>query len=168
MITWRWSAVEKLLAGRKPKLGAEIGVKEGRFISYLLERHPQLTMYAVDPWEPQPGSNEDYLQWDFNRIYESYKTATSRFTDRVIEIREYSETAASKVRDESLDFVFIDAQHDYESVKRDIELWTPKVKSGGLISGHDHDSKFPGVVAAVGEAFDDVILTTNAVWAKWK
>ena len=41
--------------------------------------------------------------------------------------------------DGSLDMVFLDAAHDYESVKRDIQQWYPKLKSGGLISGHDYE-----------------------------
>ena len=58
--------------------------------------------------------------------------------------------------DESLDFVFLDADHAYESVSRDIDAWRPKVKRGGLLAGHDYihwPSPPFGVVRAVNERF---------------
>jgi len=160
---WRWQAMERWLNDYAPKLGAEIGVKEGRFISYLLNAFPSLRMYAVDPWEQQPECNEDYLEWDFNGIYNTYKNNVFKNVNRVIELKEYSKTAAEKVADGSLDFVFIDAQHDYDSVKRDIELWQPKVREGGLLSGHDYHPKFPGVVQAVDEKFNPM-KGANSIW----
>ena len=54
---------------------------------------------------------------------------------------------------ESLDAVFIDADHSYESVVKDIAAWTPKVKRGGIIAGHDFCVDFSGVIRAVSEAF---------------
>lgn len=164
---WRWHQVAQWLEGREPIYGAEIGVKEGRFIGHLLGQFPHMMMFAVDPWENQPGGNEDYIGWDWNTIYQTYKANVAAHAKRVIEIREYSEAAVTQVADGLLDFVFIDAQHDYDSVKRDIELWTPKVKRGGLISGHDYDDKFDGVRRAVDEAFPDRFVGTNAVWGKW-
>jgi hypothetical protein len=54
--------------------------------------------------------------------------------------------------DRSIDWVHLDARHDYESVKADIATWLPKVKPGGWISGDDYDpSKWPEVTKAVGE-----------------
>jgi predicted alpha/beta hydrolase family esterase len=50
-----------------------------------------------------------------------------------------------------LDFVFIDADHKYESVKADIAAWLPKVRPGGHIAGHDYHSDWPGVQKAVDE-----------------
>lgn len=150
---WRWEVIAEWMQNNAPLFGVEVGVKEGRFISHLLQTFPDLTMYAVDPWEEQPEGNEDYREWDFDNIYNRYKAAVEPYGDRVIELREYSETAADKIPDGSLDFVFIDAQHDYYSCKRDIELWQPKVKKGGILSGHDYNPKFPGVVRAVNEKF---------------
>ena len=164
---WRWHTMSALLKDNAPLAGAEIGVKEGRFVQHMLKVFPDLTMYAVDPWEAQPKGNETYLDWNFNLIYNQYKTRTAPYADRVIELREYSQTAAEKVKDRSLDFVFLDAQHDYESIKQDIKLWSPKVKRGGLLSGHDHDDKFPGVVRAVGELVKDRNLAANGVWYHW-
>ena len=65
--------------------------------------------------------------------------------------------ASTRYENASLDFVFIDADHSYEAVKRDIAAWLPKVKSGGVIAGHDY-CHWPGfgVIEAVTEAFDRV------------
>ncbi len=61
-----------------------------------------------------------------------------------------STTASSLFRDASLDWVHLDARHDYASVKADIQAWLPKVKSGGWLSGDDYDAaQWPGVVKAV-------------------
>jgi SAM-dependent methyltransferase len=65
--------------------------------------------------------------------------------------------AAEKYTDGSLDFVYIDADHHYAAVKRDITAWLPKVRPGGIIAGHDF-CNFPdfGVIKAVLERFDRV------------
>ena len=61
---------------------------------------------------------------------------------------------ASKLyEDNSLDFVFIDASHEYEDVKADILSWLPKVKIGGILAGHDYNT-FEGVNRAVDEIFN--------------
>ena len=65
-----------------------------------------------------------------------------------------------------VDFVFIDAEHTYEGVRDDIIAWSPKVRPGGIIAGHDYTpERFPGVVAAVDEAFPNAITaTSDLVW----
>jgi Methyltransferase domain len=65
---------------------------------------------------------------------------------------------AKKYQDKSLDFVFIDADHGYDSVHRDIAAWLPKIRRGGIIAGHDFCPDFPGVIRAVTEAFPRVDL----------
>ena len=56
-----------------------------------------------------------------------------------------------------IDFLFVDADHEYESVKKDIKAWLPKVKVGGKILFHDYES-WPGVTKAVNEAIEDGLL----------
>jgi predicted O-methyltransferase YrrM len=70
-----------------------------------------------------------------------------------------SAASANKFADGVFDAVFIDADHAYESVARDIDAWLPKVRSGGTLSGHDFMLEIPGVIRAVMERFDRV-----AVW----
>jgi len=163
----RWGQVAEWLTQKPPSIGAEIGVKEGRFITYLLSRFPDLKMYAIDPWENQPNGSETYQGWDWKLIYKKYCGNISPYRNRVFEIRDYSENAAKKIKNKSLDFVFIDAQHDYVSVKRDIKIWTPKIKLGGLLCGHDYQPKFSGLVKAVNELIENPILGGNDTWASW-
>lgn len=60
---------------------------------------------------------------------------------------------AKHVDDQSLDFVFIDADHGYESVKKDIQAWTPKLTGTGILSGHDINLE--GVIQATSEMIQE-------------
>ena len=73
--------------------------------------------------------------------------------DLINPIKMESHIAADLYDNESVDFVFIDANHHYDFVMRDIECWYPKVKSGGVIAGHDYDQNHNGVIKAVSEFF---------------
>ena len=64
---------------------------------------------------------------------------------------------ADLIENNSVDFVYIDAEHDYDSVKQDLSVWFPKVKVGGFLAGHDYNKKqFPGLVKAVWDFQKDV------------
>lgn len=77
--------------------------------------------------------------------------------------------AARLYLDESLDFIFIDADHSYESVKEDIVAWYPKLKPGGVLSGHDYRSNhFPGVSLAVDEFFGGKARADGSCWVYHK
>jgi predicted O-methyltransferase YrrM len=65
--------------------------------------------------------------------------------------------AAKQFENKSVDFVFIDAAHEYEDVQNDIEAWLPKIKTGGIIAGHDYIPTYPGVMRAVNEKFGDKV-----------
>jgi predicted O-methyltransferase YrrM len=70
---------------------------------------------------------------------------------------------------ESIDLVFVDADHEYEAVKADIAAWWPKVKHGGVLAGHDYDPGWPGVERAIRACFAPLGLTATvavggAVW----
>ena len=80
--------------------------------------------------------------------------------EMITDIKSISWEAASKFDNESVDFVFIDAGHDYESVTKDISCWFPKIKKGGIISGHDYFNSIEfggnfGVKKAVDEFFGE-------------
>jgi hypothetical protein len=73
--------------------------------------------------------------------------------------------ACMQFADNSCDVVFIDMEHTYDAVKKDISSWFPKVKFGGYIAGHDYVSDWPGVIEAVNESFDkNDIKATNSCW----
>lgn len=78
-----------------------------------------------------------------------------------------SVSAAGLLANGSLDWVHLDARHDYDSVLADIAAWAPKVRSGGWLSGDDyHPEQWPGVVAAVHEALPDAETWLGTQW-RW-
>ena len=78
--------------------------------------------------------------------------------EKVFLHKETSESYAQKVKDYSLDVVYIDGDHKYASVLNDLDLWYPKLKSGGFLCGHDYNKrpnhKHVGVRQAVDEFLD--------------
>jgi predicted O-methyltransferase YrrM len=79
-------------------------------------------------------------------------------------IRGYSKDVSEQYKNSSLDFVFIDGNHDYETVMDDIKSWFPKIKKGGMIGGHDFEEKFEGVYGAVNEFFKNDYKVNVTSW----
>lgn len=122
--------------------GAEIGVYIGEFTHLLLRGNPQLMLYAVDAWEEHDEYNE-LGGMDFDDLYARAhrRLAEEIRKKRCVMIRKYSMDALEDVEDESLDFVYIDANHVAPFVQQDIEGWAKKVRKGGIVSGHDYISQ---------------------------
>lgn len=122
----------------------EVGSWKGKssfcMASLIDEQRKNIKFYCVDIWR----SGED----DFFNIFQKN---TEPVKDYINPIRLLSTEASKLFEDESLDFVFIDAAHDYENVKNDIYTWYRKVKKGGVIAGHDYHPTWPEVVKAVDE-----------------
>jgi hypothetical protein len=120
-------------------VGVEIGVCEGEYSEHILKNRSVERLFSVDSWRHwghNPDSNDVS---DFEHACRA-RTALERLTvfgDRSVIVRASSEIASSLFLDGSLDFVYIDASHDYESVYKDLCLWFPKIKAGGIISGDD-------------------------------
>jgi predicted O-methyltransferase YrrM len=134
---------------------AEVGVWKGHSISYLANRNPKSEIYAIDLFEDSDISKIDNkLQIHVDNIYQIYNKNLELSNTRNIikDIKSCSWDAAFLFEDNYFDFVFIDADHEYDSVKKDIEAWFPKVKKGGILAGHDYGyPKWPGVKIAVDE-----------------
>jgi len=139
------------LCGIPGPIGAEIGVFRGLHAVNLLRQDPKLQLYLVDSWEPHKGTRysvENQLQWMRAAI-----NNVQPFSDRVTIIAKRSVNAAKLIKDRSLDFVYIDAEHTFEAVKQDIRVWTPKLKPGGVMVGDDLELN--PVEQAVRECFPD-------------
>jgi hypothetical protein len=114
------------------------------------------TVYAIDPYEA-------YVEIDMNHI----KNAEHCFDNMVSNIKNINKIkkrsldAVKDFDDHSLDLVYIDGQHDYVNVKNDILAWIPKIKHGGIISGHDY-SHNNDVVKAVNEIFPKHVVEIYA------
>ena len=126
-------------------IGAEIGVAKGEHAEILCQNNPELKLYCIDIWEPYPGYGE-YI----DRIVKYYKIAEEKLISyNCIIIKKFSMDAVKDFDDESLDFVYIDGAHDFKNVAMDICEWTNKVRSGGIVYGHDFKRSKRNVLNAV-------------------
>ncbi len=125
--------LSEVIGGSKVRLGAEVGVWKGETSAPLLGSFPDLHLYMVDIWYPNRKRHR--------RAKAKASEATYFAQDRTTMMQTDSREAALSITDESLDFVFIDANHFYGEVKRDIEAYYPKVRSGGVLAGHDYVEK---------------------------
>lgn len=132
---------------------AEIGVFEGQFSKTLYETKPT-KLFLVDLYGGRMGSgDEDGGNFKFVDLTEVYDHLKDLYPiDIVNVVRASSEEFLSSKPDDFFDVVYIDADHSYEAVKRDLELSLAKTKTGGSIMGHDYSAiQFPGVFQAVNE-----------------
>lgn len=114
-------------------VGAEIGVERGLYAEKLCA--VGLKLYAIDAWTAYKGYREHVSQ---NKLDGFFAETRSRvFAQDCQLIRCFSMDALKMFEDESLDFVYIDAAHDFLNATRDIAGWSQKVKRGGIVSGHD-------------------------------
>lgn len=120
--------------------GAEIGVWRGAYSATFCEAG--MHMLCVDPWLSYPAwqdtKNSLAPAAQEQLMAESYRDAVARLTPLNATIaRKFSAEAAADVPDGSLDLVYIDGNHVYDAVIQDLTLWSTKVRSGGIIAGHD-------------------------------
>jgi hypothetical protein len=113
--------------------GVEIGTYEGENAYNILKHLSIEHLYCIDPYSKY---NEYIDSLDVNAAFETAKKRLSKFTSKVTFIVEKSEDAIDKIPP-LVDFVYIDGNHLYDYVRRDIELYYPRVKCGGVIGGHD-------------------------------
>src|SRR5690606_5275623 len=114
----------------------EIGTHRGEFAKHLLSQWDG-RLYCVDPWADVDGYNDLLTGTDRESDYAICRGELSKFGARAEMIRMTSEQFAPFVQDESLAFCYIDGDHREEMVRRDIALWWPKIKPGGILAGHD-------------------------------
>lgn len=117
--------------------GAEVGVARGYFSRVLCQRVPNLKLYAVDAWKPF-GVTPEKEPSAMENQYIDAKNRLAPYNCKII--RNWSENAVKKFKNESLDFVYIDGSHDYNSATQDIKNWSRKVRRGGIVAGHDYIS----------------------------
>lgn len=147
---------------------AEIGIWKGHMARYIFRNTDKVKNYwSVDPWTlfpPGHGRASRRTMEDWSIMYKRACRDMVYFPGLRV-MRLTSERAAPLFPDKYFDLVFIDAMHDYESVKNDISLWLPKVKKGGVLSGHDYETEPPGVKKAVDEIFSNITVdSVSTVW----
>lgn len=118
------------------KVGAEIGVLLGDYSRILCEANPKLKLYSIDPWLVYKEYKDLTPQKNFDDMYQQTKKVLSPYNCKII--RKRSMEAIKDFSDNSLDFVYIDGNHEFTSEANDIHEWSKKVKTGGIIAGHDY------------------------------
>lgn len=132
----------KLIDAMDLKTGIEIGVDKGGFSNHILNRSKIQTYYCVDTWQDNFGSNYRPGEYDKDgnvRYQEARKTLCEHIqSNRAIMLRMTSLFASSSFGNQTLDFCYIDGDHSLEGIYLDLKAWVPKIKTGGIIAGHDY------------------------------
>lgn len=136
----REALLDILFANKQNISGVEVGTFKGEFSKVILKHDNIANLYMVDVWRPL--SIEEY---DDSSNHENHKDAyreamenTKEYAERAHMLRCRSNVACNLFTDESMDFVYIDANHTYQGVKDDINYWYKKIKKGGIFFGHDY------------------------------
>ena len=134
----------------------ELGAWKGRSSAFLVveayNKSPKIKIHIVDTWGGNPlDGSQDQSDDPYNKFISNMSVLDGHYQAHRMTTNE----AVKLFEDESLDAVFIDADHSYEAVKLDIQNWMPKVRKGGILAGHDYSSAWSGVIRAVDEIFPD-------------
>jgi hypothetical protein len=150
----------------------EVGSWKGKSSAYMaveiINSQKDIEFFCVDTWE---GSVEHKGMEDLSSLYDIFISNMLPVQDHYFPLKITSLEAAKKFKDKSLDFVFIDASHEYEDIKNDIIAWYPKIKEGGVLAGHDFYVEgydwYPGVKKAVKEILPSYSVSENC-WIHYK
>jgi predicted O-methyltransferase YrrM len=128
----------------------ELGVYEGASLAFLAveaaNSHKKIAIHGVDKFDWPAGVFDRVKRW----------IAREHLGELVTLHKAFTHEAAKDFPDRSLDFVFVDADHDSGSVYRDLVSYWPKLKPGGWMAGHDWCDEFPGVEKACRAFFSQV------------
>jgi predicted O-methyltransferase YrrM len=137
------------------EVGSWKGMSSAYMATEIANSEKDISFYCVDTWEGSIEHTDNENLKDLFHIFLSNMKPVERYYNY---IKDTSLNAVHLFEDNSLDFVFIDASHEYEDVKNDIISWLPKVKKGGILAGHDYyvNQQFgAGVKRAVNELFNE-------------
>jgi cephalosporin hydroxylase len=146
------------------EVGSWYGKSAAYMASKIKESNKKIQFNCVDIWEAT-DNDTDLHKYITEPLHETFINNMKNVgvSDYVNAIKADSQKASSLFKNNSLDFVFIDANHIYDFVKNDILSWLPKVKKGGYIGGHDYTT-YDGVKKAVDEIFGEKKQVINISW----
>lgn len=122
----------------KEMVGCEVGCFKGA--STEVFANFSACIHAVDPWTRVIESNYGEVTYDMLTEAEAEFDVLTQQHNNIIKHKLFSSEALGVFQDTSLDYVYIDGAHDYESASFDIFLWRKKIKKGGLLMGHDYSA----------------------------
>ena len=161
-------AIDKATDGAK---FVEIGAWKGKSAAFagveILNSGKDITYYAVDHFlGSEEHRNPVSPHYDYASISGDLK---AQYLVNIEPVKSVVKTldmqsgeASKKFKKQSLDFVYIDGSHDYDSVCVDIEIWLPKLKPGGMIGGHDYTTH-----ETVREAVDTYFSDLQIIGKSW-
>jgi lipopolysaccharide biosynthesis glycosyltransferase len=173
-ISDRYKMLDYLKSSISNKRCVEIGTYEGHYSAEIL-KHGPADLWLIDPWINQSKDiyPDDHANTNIENFEKVYYQVLKQFTDypNVHVIRDFSYNAVKLFDNDSLDFVYIDAIHTFESCFSDMLMWFHKLKIGGWMCGHDYTGKYLGVKYAV-DTFtritgQKVSIITTEPWASW-
>jgi hypothetical protein len=142
-------------------IGCEIGISFGWNIFYFLENSKNISkIHAIDPYIPYDDritGGVMVTQEEIDRVKQTFLTSAEPFMNKINFINKKSIDAINDIEDNSLDYIFIDGDHNYEAVVQDLKNYYSKVKTGGIFAGHDIGSQ--GVQRALSEFLPKLGIT---------
>lgn len=171
MLLWVWNNVKKDIPEVEWK-ALEIGSYMGESTQILASSGLfRGGITCVDKWKGDPVWDEEESEMDWGIVRDQFNINTRFFLDSfcpITQIRGESSATVSAFKDDSVDFIYIDGDHSYSQVKRDLRDYFPKIKKGGIIAGHDYcEVAWPETVNAVDEVVgipDKVFMDSS--WLK--
>mgnify|MGYP001300021784 CR=1 FL=1 len=146
----------------RKSLAVEIGVHQGEYLFAMVNYCKSVKWFGVDPYTVYKTFSDRFTmppQEEWSTLYTNICQSISTCPDkhRIKLLRKKSSEALNDTPND-LDFVYIDGDHNYEAVGEDIKLWEPKIRTGGILAGHDYNKSkdryrkiFSGVIQAVDE-----------------
>lgn len=158
--------------------GVEVGVQEGIYSEHLLKYSDLSVLHSIDCWQHHTGYKDIANKNNLKQLLYYYKTKIrlKKYKERSNIIKGYSHSVVHQFTNKSLDFVYLDADHSYEGVKLDLSVWYPKIRTGGVLAGHDYlNGELPEGVFGVKKAVDEFIkkhdlklhVTEEEKWPTW-
>lgn len=159
------------LIAKEDLVGIEIGVDSAETSVRLLSELSIKKLYLIDPYINYGNFSGGGVLEDNSIAERCKRTAEERlkgYENKIVWIIDFAENCVDRLED-NLDFVYLDGNHRYEYIKKDIELYYPKVKSGGMLAGHDYKNNEPGVILAVKESLTELGIETfrQSNWDWW-
>ena len=151
------------------QIGAEIGVDKGEFAKIIAEKSHIQRYYGIDSWLDCFGSDpKAYDPIGENRYKAAEALLDSYITSKRIElVKMDSELASAQCPINLIDYLYIDGDHSLGGIFIDLKCWCPKVKIGGIISGHDYkDGKNSGIRDFKGEQLDYGVKIVVDYWCQ--
>jgi len=136
--------------GNKPLIGCEIGTREGINALRIIETLNIKKLYLIDPYTPyyDPLVPESSTIAYHEKTFSQAQQLLSKHASKIIWLKLTSDEAAYHIKDQ-LDFCYIDGDHSYQQVKKDITNYSELLTKDGVIGGHDFTKEYLGTMKAV-------------------